>query len=172
MTAVWVLSVFWLFLIVCLFQARRVWKKPPRRYGDDARRREHEYHPPEYNIYGINAEGKYNRFYDVAQDAGTVYNRDGFLNPRYYPIALTTHARQRMRERMNVWNEHQMDTMTHEAYCFGKSARQLKKSSAQRVWDIERQYPDSILLLYHGYVYVFSHDNVLITVYRNQNIAW
>ena len=44
-------------------------------------------------------------------------------------------------------------------------------SSAELVWDIQETHQNGVVLIYRGYVYIFSRDNQLITVYRNQRIS-
>lgn len=73
-------------------------------------------------------------------------------------------------ERMSVENLREFEILALKAYCFGKSKRQVKKSSAALMEEIEGNYENSILLIYSGYIYVFSKDNKLITVYRNDRI--
>ena len=51
-----------------------------------------------YDCNGRNAKGQYNRLHD-----GVGLRADGFYNPRRYPIALTTHARERMEERLGLY---------------------------------------------------------------------
>ena len=34
----------------------------------------------------------------------------------------------------------------------------------------EKNHENGVLLIYKGYIYVFSADNVLITVYKNDDI--
>ena len=117
-----------------------------------------------YNRQGKNQKGQYNRFYDLN------YSEDGFLDFRRYPIGVTNHARQRMMERMSIQNHRDMDKITQEAYCYGKSKRQVKKSSAVIMEEIEKSHGNGVLLIHKGYIYVFSENNVLITVYKNDRI--
>lgn len=97
------------------------------------------------------------------------YAADGFLNPNQYPIALTDHARQRMRERIQIHDGELMKKYACDAYRYGKSARQLNHSAAYQVRQIE-QKEGKIVLLYKNYIYIFSEENVLITVYENEHI--
>lgn len=97
------------------------------------------------------------------------YALDGFYNPRKYPPALTDHARQRMHERLHINSDAMMEKYLQDAYTYGKSARQLSRNAAYQVRRIEEK-EDKIVLLYKNYVYIFSEENVLITVYENENI--
>lgn len=123
-----------------------------------------------YNTRGRNARGQYDRFYDIKDFQKGCFSADGFLDPRDYPVAVTNHARSRMQERMGIHNRDQMEALAFEAYRFGRSARQLPGTSAALVRDIEGRQENSVVLLYRNYVYIFSVDNVLITVYKNDNI--
>ena len=42
---------------------------------------------------------------------------------------------------------------------------------AELVWDIQETHQNGVVLIYRGCVYIFSRDNQLITVYRNQRIS-
>lgn len=117
-----------------------------------------------YNREGKNCKGQYNRIYDLN------YGKDGFDSFERYPIGVTNHARQRIMERMFIKNPCDIDKLVREAYCYGKSKRQIKKSSAFLMEEIENNHENSILLIYRGYIYVFSKDNILITVYKNERI--
>lgn len=123
-----------------------------------------------YTIYGRDVQGRYNRLQDVVDYTTSPYSSEGFLNPAYYPVGVTHHARQRMEERMISKEKQDPEHLARQAYCFGKSARQIKKSSVRLVRRIESKYEGSVVLIYHGYVYIFSSDNQLITVYRNEHI--
>lgn len=118
-----------------------------------------------YSRDGKNCEGKYDRFRDTRSQ-----EEDGFYDPLSYPVALTTHARERFAERLGIYDDRKMYDMTFAAYAHGKSKRQIKKTSAYLVEEIEREHENSILLIYKSYIYVFSRDNVLITVYKNDRI--
>lgn len=118
-----------------------------------------------YNRDGKNREGKYDRFRDTRSQ-----EEEGFYDPFVYPVALTTHARERFAERLGICDDRKMNDMTFDAYSYGKSKRQIKKTSAYLVEEIEREHENSILLIYRNYIYVFSRENVLITVYKNDRI--
>ena len=117
-----------------------------------------------YNQVGKNRKGQYNRLFDVYCE------EDGFYSIHRYPIGVTNHARQRMMERMLLQNPHDVEKRAYEAYCYGKSRRQVKKSSAILMEDIENRHDHSNVLIYRGYIYIFSKENVLITVYKNDRI--
>lgn len=117
-----------------------------------------------YNRQGKNIKGQYNRFFD------SHYDKDGFCNPMLHPVIVTNHARQRMIERMQVRNIQDIERIAQDAYCYGRSKRQLKKSSAALVEEIENRYECCVLLIHRGYIYIFSEDNKLITVYKNDRI--
>ncbi len=123
-----------------------------------------------YNIHGKDLQGRYNRLYDVADYADSLYSSEGFLSPQRYPVGVTVHAKERMLERMQGKTLENLQDLAMKAYCFGKSARQLKRTSARLVQEIQEQHGDGVVLIYHGYVYIFSSDNQLITVYRNERI--
>jgi hypothetical protein len=123
-----------------------------------------------YNRHGYNHVGKtrlghYNRFYDT-----TSSEEEGFLPLNTHPIALTNHARERLQERLGVSNEREMLKLATDAYRYGKSKRQIKKTSAWMIYEIEQRHENGILLIYKNYIYVFSNNNVLITVYQNEKI--
>lgn len=118
-----------------------------------------------YNRDGKNREGKYDRFRDTRSQ-----EEEGFYDPFVYPVALTTHARERFAERLGIYDDRKMNDMTFDAYSYGKSKRQLKKTSAYLIDEIERAHENGILLIHKNYIYVFSRENVLITVYKNDRI--
>ena len=117
-----------------------------------------------YNQTGKNRKGQYNRIFDAH------FEEDGFYSIRRYPLGVTAHARQRMIERIPAQNLCDLDKLAHEAYCYGKSKRQVKKSSAALIEEIENQHNNGRVLIYRGYIYIFSEENVLITVYKNDRI--
>lgn len=123
-----------------------------------------------YNVFGQTVGGKYNRLCDVENYCRSEYSRDGFLNPNIYHIAVTEHARQRISERVSVGKSIGAEELAAEAYCYGRSARQIKKTSAALVEDIQNRRGNGIVLIYRGYIFVFSEENVLITVYKNERI--
>ena len=121
------------------------------------------YNKKGYNRTGKNRKGQYNRIFDT-------YSEEGFYSISQYPMGVTNHARQRMIERMSLQNSRDVDKLAYEAYCYGKSRRQVKKSSVGLIKEIENRYDNSIVLIYHGYIYIFSIENLLITVYKNERI--
>ena len=124
-----------------------------------------EYKDEEYNSAGKNSKGQYNRYYDKKSA-----DEEGFISPYISPVALTDHARERMIERMGITDFVAMKKRAVEAYKFGKSKRQIKKTSAFLVEEIEQKHEDGIVLIYKNFIYVFSRENVLITVYKNDKI--
>lgn len=123
-----------------------------------------------YNEVGKNRQGKYNRFYNVKCYRNGLYSDEGFLDIRQNPLYLTNHARDRMRERMGINETHKMDALAFEAYQFGKSKLQLMKSERGIIEEKEQEYGDSVILIYHGYCYVFTENNGLKTVYKNDRV--
>ena len=121
-----------------------------------------------YKIDGRNANGKYNRLYDKQSYIQNRYNREGFLNPQIYPVALTNHARERIYERVSNSGNVNADKLVREAYAYGKSSYQVMKTSSVFLKDIESRYENGIALLYNGYIFIFSEENVLITMYKNE----
>lgn len=123
-----------------------------------------------YNEVGKNRQGKYNRYYNVKCYQYEQYSEEGFLDIRKNPLYLTNHARDRMRERMGINEAHKMEDLAFEAYQFGKSKLQLMKSERGIVEEKEQEYGDSVILIYRGYCYVFTENNGLKTVYKNDRI--
>lgn len=117
-----------------------------------------------YDRNGKNEKGQYNRLFDVH------YTEDGFQNPRLYPIGVTNHAKERMAERMHIYDMKDIRKTVLDAYCYGRSKRQIKKSSAALLEEIENKHERGILLIYRGYIFVFSEENKLITLYKNERI--
>jgi hypothetical protein len=60
-----------------------------------------------------------------------------------------------------------MMKLAKDAYCFGKSARQVSKNTAIDFYDLEKKHDGNTVLLYKNYLYIFSEDNSLITMYKN-----
>lgn len=119
-----------------------------------------------YNRLGRNRKNQYNRLFDTtSQDA------EGFYNPNYYPIFVTPHAEKRFRERLDIADYRKMRMLALDAYRFGKSKRQIKKTSAYLVEEIEEKYDNSIVLIYRNVIYIFTPDNVLKTLYKNDKIT-
>ena len=123
-----------------------------------------------YNEVGRNRQGKYNRYYNVKCYKTALYSEEGFLDIRRNPLYLTNHARERMRERMGINDSHKMKELAFEAYQFGKSKLQLMKSERGIIEEKELEYGDSVILIYRGYCYVFTENNGLKTVYKNDRV--
>ena len=123
-----------------------------------------------YNEVGINRQGKYNRYYNVKCYKTDLYSEEGFLDIRRNPLYLTNHARERMRERMGINVTYKMDALAFEAYQFGKSKLQLMKSERAIIEEKELEYGDSVILIYRGFCYVFTENNGLKTVYKNDRV--
>lgn len=123
-----------------------------------------------YNAAGKNARGQYDRFFDRDAFGGGIHSVEGFLSPRIYTVSLSTHAKERMHERMGLVSEQDMMKLALEAYRYGKSSRQVMKTVAAKMIEKEQVHNDRVVLLYRNYVYIFSRDNCLITVYPNEYI--
>ena len=123
-----------------------------------------------YTIEGKNAKGQYDRTQDIIGYQTSDFNRDGFFSIRRYPLVVTTHAEQRLNERIKPMGAQEINEQVYKAYRFGKSKRQIKKSSAFMIENIEKQHGEKIALIYQGYIYIFSEDNKLITVFKNDKI--
>ena len=85
-------------------------------------------------------------------------------------IPLGPLARERMIERMHIQNVQDVKKIAFDAYCYGRCKRQIKKSSTVMIEEIESRHKGCVLLVYSGYIYIFSDDNKLITVYKNDRI--
>lgn len=118
-----------------------------------------------YNRKGKNAKGQYNRLFDPSSCA-----EEGFLDPRIHPVALTDHACFRLQERLHIYDKREMLKAAQKAYCFGKSKRQIKKTSAYLVEELEQRHENGIILIYNSYIYVFLKSNALKTVFKNEKI--
>ena len=124
-----------------------------------------------YNEVGRNRQGKYNRYYNVKCYKTDLYSEEGFLDIRKNPLYLTVHARTRMRERMGIQNPCRMKALAFEAYQFGKSKLQLMKSESAIIEEKEQKYNNNtVILIYRGYCYVFTQNNHLKTVYKNDSV--
>ena len=128
------------------------------------------YNQQGYNEVGRNRQGKYNRYYNVKCYKTDLYSEEGFLDIRKNPLYLTNHARERMCERMGINDSHAMKELAFEAYQFGKSKLQLMKSERGIIEEKELEYGDSVILIYRGYCYVFTENNGLKTVYKNDRV--
>lgn len=160
--------VLFLCLFLLLLRKSKTLQKPKTKITS-------EYDSEGYNRYGYNEagrnrQGKYNRFYNVKCYKSSLYSEEGFLDIRRNPLYLTNHARIRMRERMEISDSYKMDMLAFEAYQFGKSKLQLMKSERAIVEEKEQAYGNSVILIYRGYCYVFSENNGLLTLYKNERI--
>lgn len=125
------------------------------------------YNEQGYDLSGRNVKGKYNRLYDIGGFDETSRNADGFLCPDIYPVRIPPHAEGRIYKRQMSGIGVDPYKLATEAYCFGKSVRQIRKTDAAKLKEMENRH-DSIALIYHGYIYFFTEDNVLKTVIRNE----
>ena len=162
------LVIFLCFLPLLLRKPKSTTKKPiPKRVSEyDSE----GYNRQGYNEVGRNRQGKYNRYYNVKCYKTDLYSEEGFLDIRKNPLYLTNHARERMCERMGINDSHAMKELAFEAYQFGKSKLQLMKSERGIIEEKELEYGDSVILIYRGYCYVFTENNGLKTVYKNDRV--
>lgn len=165
---IFIIAIFLCFLPLFFQKPKSTPKKPtPTRvseYDNEG------YNRQGYNEVGRNRQGKYNRYYNVKCYKTDLYSEEGFLDIRKNPLYLTNHARERMYERMGIRESYRMDELAFEAYQFGKSKLQLMKSERGIIGDKEQEYGDSVILIYRGYCYVFSENNGLKTVYKNDRV--
>ena len=162
------LVIFLCFLPLLLRKPKSTTKKPiPKRVSEyDSE----GYNRQGYNEVGRNRQGKYNRYYNVKCYKTDLYSEEGFLDIRKNPLYLTNHARERMYERMGIKDSYRMDELAFEAYQFGKSKLQLMKSERAIIEEKELEYGDSVILIYRGFCYVFTENNGLKTVYKNDKV--
>lgn len=122
-----------------------------------------------YNRDGYNKYGEYNR----CRDTANMLNKDGFYNIETCPISFSAHAEERLQERVGIGFDKMYDNVI-DAYSFGKSKRQVSsKNLIERMISIEQRHREKEecgVLLYNNYFYLFSKDNCLITVYKNENV--
>lgn len=171
----WAIILLAVIILLLLFRASRktprekpVSKKPELRvlsvYDEEG------YNQQGYNAVGRNRQGKYNRYYNVKCYQHGSHSEEGFLDIRKHPLYLTNHARERMQERMGIQNAAQMNRLAFDAYQFGKSKLQLMKSERAIIADKEQKYGNSVILIYRGYCYVFTENNGLKTIYKNDSV--
>ena len=162
------LVIFLCFLPLLLRKPKPTTKKPiPKRVSEyDSE----GYNQQGYNEVGRNRQGKYNRYYNVKCYKTDLYSEEGFLDIRKNPLYLTNHARERMYERIGIKDSYRMDELAFDAYQFGKSKLQLMKSERGIIEDKEQEYGDSVILIYRGFCYVFTENNGLKTVYKNDKV--
>ena len=123
-----------------------------------------------YNELGRNRQGKYNRYYNVKCYKTNLYSEEGFLDIRKNPLYVTNHACARLCERMGIRDFSRMNELAFEAYQFGKSKLQLMKSERGIIEEKEQEYGGSIILIYRGFCFVFTENNGLKTVYKNDRV--
>lgn len=162
--AVFLFTFFILFQILKSTQKSAKSQKKPE-YDSEG------YNSQGYNEVGRNRQGKYNRYYNTKCYETNLYSEEGFLDIRENPLFLTNHARERMNERLGIQEYCEMDNLAFEAYQFGKSKLQIMKSETGYIEEKEKEYQNSVILIYHGYCYVFTDNNGLITVYKNDKIV-
>ena len=165
---IFIVAIFLCFLPLFFRKPKSTPKKPtPTRVSEyDSE----GYNRKGYNEVGRNRQGKYNRYYNVKCYKTDLYSEEGFLDIRKNPLYLTNHARERMYECMGIRDSYRMDELAFEAYQFGKSKLQLMKSERGIIEDKEQEYGDSVILIYRGYCYVFTENNGLKTVYKNDRV--
>jgi len=166
-----VVAIFVCFLL--LFRPKKKDSQKPSKQTQPQTIQEYDddgYNRQGYNEVGRNRQGKYNRFYNVKCYKNDLYSEEGFLDIRKNPIYLTNHARERMSERMGIRDTYRMDEIAFEAYQFGKSKLQLMKSERGIIEEKEQEYGDSVILIYRGFCYVFTENNGLKTVYKNDRV--
>lgn len=118
-----------------------------------------------YNRKGKNRKGQYNRMFDTFS-----CKEEGFCELGHSFVALSSHAILRFHERMGITERRKMERIALDAFRFGKSKRQIKKSSAYWIEEMERNHDNGIVLIYHNYIYVFTQDRVLKTLFPNDRI--
>lgn len=173
------LMILIVFVALCLFASIIVWilsgrKQEPGtvRPSTGGEQYDREGRNPEgYTLDGIDRNGVYNRYYDRRSYETCRYSKDGFLDPRYHPVKSSPHAFERITERKGVVNSRDMEQLVWDAYCYGKSARQVSKNTAIDFYELEKRHDGGTVLLYKNYIYIFSEDNTLITMYKN-NRNW
>lgn len=162
------IAIFLCLLLLLLRKSKAAPKKPTTKpvskYDSEG------YNCQGYNEIGRNRQGKYNRYYNVKCYKTDLYSEEGFLDIRKNPFYITNHARERMCERMGIRDSYRMEELAFEAYQFGKSKWQLMKSERGIIEEKEQEYGDSVILIYHGYCYVFTENNGLKTVYKNNRV--
>ena len=160
-----------IFLYLLLLLRRKPKDAPPKPKPQIIPEYDSEgYNQQGYNEVGRNRQGKYNRYYNVKCYETDLYSEEGFLDIRKNPLYLTNHARERMYERMNIKESYRMDELAFEAYQFGKSKLQLMKSERGIIEEKEAKHDGCIILIYRSYCYVFTEDNGLKTIYKNDRI--
>ncbi len=165
-----VIMLFIAILLCILLLLRRKTQQPPQKPPVIPEYDSEGYNQQGYNEIGRNRQGKYNRYYNVKCYRTSLYSEEGFLDIRKHPLYLTDHARGRMYERMGIQDFRKMQALAFEAYQFGKSKMQLMKSERGIIEEKEAKHDGCIILIYRSYCYVFTENNGLKTVYKNDRI--
>ena len=92
------------------------------------------------------------------------------MNPQIYSIAVANHAEERIYERYPNGENVNAAKLAREAYAYGKSSFQVMRTSSVFLKEIETRYENGTALLYNGYIFIFSEENVLITMYKNERV--
>lgn len=92
------------------------------------------------------------------------------MNPQIYSIAVANHAEERIYERYPNGENLNTDKLVQEAYAYGKSSFHVTRTSSVFLKDIETRYENGTALLYNRYIFIFSEENVLITMYKNEKV--
>ena len=166
-----ILLIFVVTIVLCFLPLfRRKPKRTPQKLQIIPEYDSEGYNQQGYNEVGRNRQGRYNRYYNVKCYKTDLYSEEGFLDIHKNPLYLTDHARKRMYERMGINDADRMWDLAFEAYQFGKSKLQLMKSERGIIEEKELEYGDSVILIYRGYCYVFTENNGLKTVYKNDRV--
>ena len=165
---IFIVAIFLCFLPLFLRKLKSTQQKPKPRLTSEYD--SEGYNRQGYNEVGRNRQGKYNRYYNVKCYKTDLHSEEGFLDIHENTLYLTNHARERMYERMGINDADRMWELAFEAYQFGKSKLQLMKSERGIIEEKEMEYGDSIILIYRGYCYVFTENNGLKTVYKNDRV--
>ena len=75
-----------------------------------------------------------------------------------------------MAERLGITDYRKMEALAFEAYQFGKSKLQLMKSERAIIEEKEQESGNVVILIYRSYCYVFTENNGLKTVYKNDRV--
>lgn len=158
----YLIPVMILLLFVIVISALFIRKSP--HYDDEG------YDAQGFNKFGYNRQGNYDRTHDYDICINGLRSREGFTYPLRDSVILTNHAKDRLYERLGITNEYAMGQKVRCAYRYGKSARQVDRSAASQIREIENRRGGSIVLIYKEYIYIFAPNKVLITVYHNDYI--
>lgn len=158
----YLIPIVMLLLLAILIVVIAFLKKP--RYDEEG------YDQCGFNKFGYNRQGNYDRTHDYDICINGWRSREGFTYPLRDSVILTNHAKKRLYERLGITNEYAMGQKVRCAYRYGKSARQVDRSAASQIREIENRRGGSIVLIYKEYIYIFAPNKVLITVYHNDYI--